>query len=151
MRLDRPLQTTLEAVAAIMLDARHRWWVIGSAAVALHGAEPLTVADVDILLSPQDARLLLPRIGIVPGAGADHPDFRSTLFATWRDAALPVEFMAGFSYRRYGEWMPVAPRTRMAMMVGKAMVFVPERAELREIIQGFGRPKDWERAGLLAG
>ena len=59
--------------------------------------------------------------------------------------------MAGFEYRVGETWHPVQLTTRQAITVGAATVYVPERDELRRIIAGFGRPKDIERARLLAG
>ena len=54
------LDATLARVAAAMAQAgaRDHWWIIGSAAVVLHGVDT-SVADVDLLLSPADAERLL--------------------------------------------------------------------------------------------
>jgi hypothetical protein len=49
------LGETLARVADALAGARHPWWIIGSAAVALHGAD-VTVGDVDVLLGEEDAR-----------------------------------------------------------------------------------------------
>lgn len=153
MAIDVPLAPnfaqTLQAVAQAMAGAHDPWWIIGSAAVALHGAGPLIVADVDVLLSPVDALRLLPGLGVDPMRGSDHPAFRSEVFGTWRAHPLPVEFMAGFRHRRGADWVPVAPRTREAVHLGSAALHVPSRDELLEIIVSFGRPKDRVRARLL--
>lgn len=146
LNLPAELQATLRAVAQAMQVARGPWWVIGSAAVALHGAGPATVADVDVLLMPDDAARVFARLGLAIERGAAHPDFRSDIFGTWRGSALPVEFMAGFCHRQAGEWIEIRPATRIAVQD----VFVPEREELRVMIKAFGRPKDVERARLLS-
>jgi hypothetical protein len=49
------LGETLARVADALAEARQPWWIIGSAAVALHGAD-VTVGDVDVLLGEADAR-----------------------------------------------------------------------------------------------
>ena len=49
MDLAPPLRAALIEVAAIMAPARHDWWVIASAALALHGADPGPVRDIDVL------------------------------------------------------------------------------------------------------
>jgi hypothetical protein len=150
MALSAPLIASVKAAAAVMSDARDPWWVIASAAVALHGADPGHVADVDVLLSTADATRLLPALGLQVRRGAAHPDFRSSVFATWTDGPLPVEFMARFAYRAGTDWLPVQPKTREPVQVDRATLFVPSRAELRQLLHAFGRPKDIERANHLA-
>ncbi|MBR3191619.1 hypothetical protein [Bosea sp. (in: a-proteobacteria)] len=151
MSLPAPLVETFVSVAAIMATAREPWWIIASAAAALHGANPITVADVDVLLSVEDISRILPWLGIEPYMGPPNPLFRSEVLAKWLAPPVSVDFMAGFEYRVGETWHPVQPTTRQAITVGAATVYVPERDELRRIIAGFGRPKDIERARLLAG
>ena len=43
------LLETLVTTADAMPDAQDPWWVISSAAVALHGLAPIEVGDVDLL------------------------------------------------------------------------------------------------------
>jgi hypothetical protein len=150
MTLPAPLIETLGSVAAIMAKARDPWWIIASAAAALHGASPITVADVDVLLSVEDINRILPQIGIEPYRGPSNPLFQSAVLAKWPAPPVPVDLMAGFEHRVGDSWHPVWPTTRQAITIGTATVYVPERDELRRIIAGFGRPKDLERAGLLA-
>lgn len=150
MSLPTPLIETFGSVAAIMETAREPWWIIASAAAALHGAKPITVADVDVLLSVEDISRILPMLGIEPYQGPPNPLFRSEVLAKWPATPVPVDLMAGFEHRVGDAWHVVQPATRQAVTVGAAIVYVPERDELRRIIAGFGRPKDLERARLLA-
>ncbi|QGP80102.1 hypothetical protein GL174_02380 [Sphingobium sp. CAP-1] len=130
--------------------ASDRWWIIASAAVALHGADAGMVADVDVLLSVADAARILPAIGVTARQEAGSDRFRSVLFGAWRDAPLPVEFMAGFHYRSTAGWREVQPQTRCTVQIDGITLFVPDRLELRQLLAGFGRPKDQERARRLA-
>ena len=41
------------------------------------------------------------------------------------------------------------PRTRVPILVAEAIVYVPDRVELAEMLRLFGRPKDLERVRLL--
>lgn len=150
MSLPAPLVETLGSVAAIMEEARDPWWIIASAAAALHGAKPITVADVDVLLSVEDAGRILPLIGVEPYPAPPNPLFRSEVLAKWPTPPVPVDLMAGFEHRVGDTWHMVKPVTRQAIAVGAATIYIPERDELRRIITGFGRPKDLERARLLA-
>ena len=150
MRIADSLRETLSAVAAAMAGARHSWWIIGSAAAVLHGAEPITVADVDVLLSVEDAEHIFPAIGLEVLSGSDHPNFKSAAFGTWQKPPIPVDFMAGFHVRDGDRWLPVQPATRQRVDIDGTIVYVPERDELRRIIESFGRPKDFQRARLLA-
>lgn len=142
--------SSIAAVGRLMEAAHDPWWIIASAAVALHGADPGRVADVDVLLSVADAQRLLPPMGLVVRPGSRHARFRSRVFATWVEPPLPVEFMAGLRYRADDRWVSVAPGTREAVESGGVTVFVPGRAELIGMLHGFGRAKDIERADRLA-
>lgn len=143
------LPSTLIDVARLLESARDPWWIIGSAAVALHGVESLDVADVDVLLSNADAQRIFPAIGLAVLSGTQHPAFRSQVFGTWQESRLPVEFMAGFQLRQGERWRAVTPATRQAIEVAGAWVFVPDRAELRDLLESFGRTKDLLRARML--
>ncbi len=132
-----------------MADAHDDWWLIGSAAVALHGADPGTMADVDVVLSEADARRIFTLQDIASAPGIADERFVSRLFATWTEPPLPVEFMAGLHRSQGGVWQPVRPRTRVAVERDGWRVFVPARTELAEILRSFGRPKDLRRLAAL--
>ncbi|MBB3764003.1 hypothetical protein [Sphingomicrobium lutaoense] len=136
-------------IARLMGGARDDWWVIGSAAVLLHGSDPGGVADVDILLSEKDALKLLEPRGIPIAAGMSDGLFRSALFARWDGTPLPCEFMAGFQFCQRGDWQRVWPRSREWVEVAGEKLFVPSRDELRTLLLGFGRGKDVQRAACL--
>ncbi len=149
MLMDATLTTSLQAVGAVMATAHDPWWVIASAAVALHGADPGPVSDIDVLLSAGDAGRILPTIGVTALPGDRHPDFRSDVFGRWHGPALSVEFMADFHYRSAAGWVRVQPATRQCIEIAGVALFVPARAELRRLLVAFGRPKDLERARAL--
>jgi hypothetical protein len=144
------VQTTLSAVALAAADARDPWWLIGSAAMALHGALIPDIADVDLLMSPQDAQRLCATRGVIPILDGGGERFRSEVYAHWRGNPLPVDVMGGFSVHAEGRWQAVQPRTREAIgLEDGGVVHVPAIGELIEICRLFGRPKDIERARLL--
>lgn len=147
--LPEALHETLAAAAGIMAVAREPWWVIASAAIALHGGPVSDVADVDILASVADARRVARQLGLELRAPAPHPRFRSEVYLSWGGAPLPVEFMAGFAVRSGDAWREVVPATRQVVRVGGIALPVPEREELRTIVESFGRAKDLRRADLL--
>ncbi|RZL72988.1 MAG: hypothetical protein EOP66_13115 [Sphingomonas sp.] len=143
------LHQTLVMTANVLAIARDPWWVISSAALALHGVTPIEVGDVDVLMSVGDARRVMDRIGVVPIEGGASSLFRSTLFARWETPPLVVEIMAGFHVATSAGWAEVLPRTRVPVLVEGSVVYVPGRAELAEMLRLFGRPKDLERVRLL--
>ena len=57
------LRHSLAMLAGAVADAADDWWIIGSSAVALHGANVQRVRDVDLLMSANDAERLLRRVG----------------------------------------------------------------------------------------
>ncbi len=135
-------------VAAAMKGAAGPWWIIAGAAAALHGVEG-EVGDVDVLLDVADARVLLPRLGLIPEPGGESALFRSAVFARWTRPPLPVEFMADFACRVDGVWRSVSPATRVVVTAHGARVYIPERQELAALFRTFGRPKDLVRATRL--
>ncbi len=143
------LRETLVMTVNAMRDARDPWWVISSAAVALHGMVPIEVGDVDVLMSVADAQRVMDRVGIVPTTDGASALFRSTLFGRWESPPLVVEIMAGFHVTTSAGWTEVLPRTRVSLPLDGRVVYVPDRAELVGILRMFGRPKDLERVKLL--
>jgi hypothetical protein len=132
----------------IVADAKDEWWIIGSGAVALHGAD-VKVRDVDLLMSVRDAVQLLERVGGKLRDGKPSTQFRSEVFGTWYETPLPIEVMGGFSLNTANGWRPVILRTREERRVEGHGFYVPGVGELKELLRSFGRPKDLERALLL--
>lgn len=149
MNLEADLRETLREVARAMADAKGDWWIIGSAAAALHGAGPIVVKDVDVLLGLDDARRVLARLGLPASPGLPDGKFHSALFATWRDNPLDVEFMADLKLCHDGKWLPVSLRTRQAFGIAGEVLHAPDREELMALLASFGRPKDIARLRLL--
>ncbi|WP_019831226.1 hypothetical protein [Sphingomonas sp. PR090111-T3T-6A] len=147
--LPPPLTETLRRVASAMEGARDPWWIIASAAMALHGARPIEVADVDLLTSERDTETLLAtlRISPLPGGGSDR--FRSRIFARWEAPPVPVEIMAGFEVLTPEGWQFVRPLGRLPKQLGNMTLFVPPVDELLAHCRLFGRPKDEQRATIL--
>ena len=145
-----------EALAAAAPDlerhCRDPWTVIGSAAAALAGAE-VSVADLDVLTSVRDAEVLIALwhdrrdAAYLPVTGADR--FRSR-FARFRFPGLPLELMGGLELHGPQGWQPVRVRATVRADCGGIAVPIPAPAEQVRILQGFARPKDLQRAALLA-
>lgn len=149
MEIAGALRQTLVAVADRLGSTRHDWWIISSAAVALQGGDPGAVGDVDVLLDPRDVPAVFAalRLPLVSGQGTSL--FRSDWFGTWGGSPLPVELFAGFALCEDGRWNPVRPQTRRPVQVDGAVLYLPERAELKAMLLRFGRPKDLARAATL--
>lgn len=148
--LSPELRQTLAMTIEVMRSARDPWWVISSAAVALHGVAWVEVGDVDVLMSSRDARRAVERLGVAPVDDAPSPMFHSAVFGRWTVPPLVVEIMADFHVATAEGWIAVVPLTRVPITVEGRVVWVPEREELVAMLRMFGRPKDLERARLLS-
>jgi len=144
-----PVSQTLAMVAGAAADAGDAWWIIGSAAVVLHGRSLPEPRDVDLLMSARDAEALLKRLGQAPRKGAPSDRFQSAVFGTWTEPPIPVEIMGGFRLRTREGWQDVAPATREAVTVQGTTLFVPSADELAAFLRAFGRSKDLERIDAL--
>lgn len=142
------LADALAAVGAAMRPATQPWWIIGSAAVILHGATT-NVADIDLLVGERDAATLATRLGVQPEQPDMHPKFRSRVFLRWPRAEYNVDIMAGLSVADATGWSAVTPATRQSITVAGERLFAPDCAELMAILARFGRFKDLERRQLL--
>jgi len=143
------LAETLAMIAQAAVDSADDWWIIGSAAIVLHGRSVAHVKDVDLLMSAADAAAFLERVGVPVRAGPADARFRSLVFGLWREPPIPIEVMGGFSVANDGGWREVALATREPVSVAGASIFVPSAEELVRLLHTFGRPKDFERAQLL--
>ena len=139
---------TLAALATLGRDISSRWWIIGSAAAALHGAET-DVRDVDLLAAPEAAAQWFELLNLPALPGVPDERFRSAIFGRSSALPLPVEVMSGLELRGNQGWKQVMPHTRQAITVELASVYVPVRRELIALFRQFGRSKDLLRAELL--
>jgi hypothetical protein len=144
------LETTLAALLPKLSEARHPWWILGSAAVVLHGGDPDEIWDVDVLLDQRDVTAVFAALGLTPQPGKPDGKFRSEVFHRWNLASLPVELFAGFCLFEQGGWHELVLQTRVAVAVGGGVAYVPDRDELIAILRRFGRPKDQMRIAALS-
>jgi hypothetical protein len=140
---------TMVQVAEALAATEDDWWLIGGAAVALHGLA-IVVADVDVLLSRRDFDGIIARLAIRPCDPGTVDRVRSEKWARWTAPPLSVDVMTGLEIRTGQHWTRVEPRTREPVVVEGRPIFVPARGELIDILRLFGRPKDLERADGLA-
>ena len=130
-----------------MREAKDPWWLVGSAAMALHGAA-VGVADIDVLTSRGDARRLFGDWLVEPH---ESPHFRSELFARRPLGDFTLEAMAGFHVRESARWGEFVPQSRCEVRLGEALLYTPGVEGLIAMCALFGRAKDLERMRLLAG
>jgi len=140
------LADTLDIITAAAPHFRDEWWIIGSAAAALSGAEIAEIRDVDLLLSESDARALRARWpAALPTPSAPSDQFRSAVFIRCETGPLAIEAFGGFEMRVRGLWRPVQPLTRVA----RGAVFTPSLAEQIVLLEAMGREKDSIRIDAL--
>ena len=143
------LRQSLAMTAEATARASDPWWIIGSAAVTLHGAHVPDIKDVDVLMTASDAERVLRDLGLRSRPPTSSTLFRSSVFGAWRAPPLPVEFMGDLKLATPAGWSPVRPETRETMTVDGHQLFVPAASELIALLRSFGRPKDLVRIRLL--
>jgi len=148
--VDDRLEQTLLRLEPALGRASHQWWIISSAAVALHMKGGVVVGDVDVLLDERDVAVVFAALDIVPATGQGTELFRSRAFGTWLGAPLAVELFAGFELCEAGRWSQIVPLSRIEITLGSARTFVPDARELAQMLLRFGRDKDRRRAALLS-
>ncbi len=148
------LAEALKAVAHAAGAARHPWWIIGSASLALHGVDARPIDDIDLLMNERDAAALLTARDVRVAPGVPTERFRSAVFGRWMAWGMMIEVMAGLEVKSADaegtiDWWPVLPQTRERIVIDGAALFVPSRMELAAMFRQFSRAKDIARAMLL--
>ncbi len=133
----------------VAAELRDPWWIIGGAATALIIDNDADVQDIDLLLSPADARRLITILGLPDSTDGGTERFRSEVYATWRVPPVPIDLLGGFQVKVSDHWTPVAPKTRQPFQTPAGTIFLPSVEEQIEITERLGRPRDFERINLL--
>lgn len=144
------MSETLERIGPDLHALSEPWWLIGSAAMVLHGVALAAIDDIDILTTPAGARVLAAQWAIEPTTPGPTDLFASDVFFQRSDTPLAVEVMAGFRVKAAGGWTPVLPKTREALAGPGGPWLAPSRAELLDMLALFGRTQDLTRAKLLS-
>ena len=143
-RLPSGVAETLVRAAQELTLARDDWWLVGGAAVALHGVAAVEIADIDILLSPRDARRILAALNISRDEGGGVDRFRSDVFGRWTGLPLSIDLMAGLQVRTGEAWTRIEPATREAILVEGHPIYVPSRVELIRYLSACSAgPRTW--------
>lgn len=143
------LLQTFYRVSELATAARDPWWIFGGAAAVLCGAEDVEAHDVDVLMSPHDARRVLISQGIdnLGDGGTDR--FRSEVYGKLNNAPLPIDVLAGFEVKQAGTWVPVNFSVPLRINLATGPVFIPKIEELIALFRLCGRPKDIDRVDRL--
>lgn len=150
MALNAALISALGELPALLRYCQDDYWIISSAAVALHIQQDIGAADIDLLVSRADGHKLMQQYRLTNQADQRHALFRSSLLLQYHEFALPVEIMAELTVKSGSGWQPIRPQSRQQIMTGGNFFFLPDREELAAMLACFGRPKDLERLDLLA-
>ncbi|RDI99718.1 hypothetical protein DVT68_02430 [Dyella solisilvae] len=142
--------TLAEIVPELHVHCVEPWCLIGSAAALLAGAD-VGVADVDVLVSRNDAEQLMTlwaerREHTHEPVSAER--FRSH-FARFRFPGLPVEVMGELELNQGDGWKPVKAGKLTLVGLNGLAVPVPSLEDQIRILESFGREKDLLRAELL--
>ncbi len=146
-----PLDETLAHLAKEAQAFEDPWWIIGSAAAHICGADIGQAADVDLVLSRRDAVMVLERwqsFGVVERP-LPSDQFRSAVFGRCLVFSKPIEVMAGFEMVLDGEWCAMEPKTRVEHEVPGGALFTPSVDEQISLLSMMNRPKDASRITAL--
>lgn len=142
----------LKMLAGVMTEAHQPWWLIGPAAVGLHGGEAGTFSRFEVIVSPGDARRLAGLRGLTLERGPASPLKRARQSLTLPLGGLDARLMYGAEQHAGGRWVAVLPTTRVGFDLGDGrIVYTPERDELIAILKQTGRGRDLARAASLEG
>lgn len=139
-----------EALFETMQGLRSPWWVIGPAAVALYGAEVGTLKEIDVVISPGDSRALESRLTCKKLRRDGTPLLRARTTLVANLGEMPVAFHSWLETREGGTWQPFALERRKPIEVGEALMPVPARDDLIDMLRRYGTGHDHKLAENLA-
>ncbi|MFN2101131.1 1-acyl-sn-glycerol-3-phosphate acyltransferase [Altererythrobacter sp. MF3-039] len=143
------LAATLAQLGELLGQSEDDWWVIGSAAAFLHGADAGTIADVDVIVGQSDFERLARHPHFQRYEDIDRTHFSSTAIGKWTNAPMSIEVMCELHVRQDDQWHQVVFESRQRVEHSGQVLYVPERLELIRLFERFGRQKDVERAQAL--
>lgn len=147
MAINKKLETSLSWLSR-NAPRDQLWWIIGSSAAYLLGAD-FTPEDVDVVAS---AEVIAMMTGISSNGRREQSEswFHSDPFFRLEvDDGLPIEFMGDLTFGHEGARTPLRIETRQAIKLTSGIVYVPEIKEQITIFEIFGRPKDLQKAKIL--
>lgn len=140
---------TLKNTSRFLAASEDPWWILGSSAIALCGIDPQIIRDIDVVISPQDARRLMKRYDLSNQADGGNHLFRSEIVLRPQLGPIPLEILSNYEIRERGTWTLLTLNTRKTVEVEGATLFVPELDEQIEILTKLGREKDLQRIALI--
>jgi len=146
---EREIQA-FEQLFELMQGAHNPWWVIGPAAVALHGADVGGLKHIDVLVSPGDARRISDLMTCRKFRRQGTPLLRARSTLETALGEVPAEFHSWLEVRSGGDWRPLALQSRVPIEVGEALMPVPARDELVEMLSLYGTGADHKLAARLS-
>ena len=141
--------TTLRCLVDLMGASKDPWWIITSAATALHTLDWSDVRDIDVMVSRRDARMLLASAPFMDRTDGGTEKFRSSLYATLDLPGLPIDIFADFEICRHGHWSRVLPATRLSLEIEAGLVYTASIREQLAITKALDRAKDASRIAKL--
>jgi hypothetical protein len=142
---------------ALRLVAQHGswlesdWWVIGSTAALLDGNKQFDPDDVDVFGSTETMNAFVKSFGCELSEAPDHHQFRSMPYQRIAlPDSTPIEVMGGLEVLNNGQWQKLLITTRIEISGFGAPLWIPTVEEQIAIFEMFGRPKDLEKAAVLA-
>lgn len=142
----------LKLLTGLMTEAHQPWWLIGPAAVALHGGDAGNFTRFEVIVSPGDARRLAEARGLSLVRGPATALKRARNSLTLPLGGIEARLMVWVEQHVAGRWVPVQPKSRVAVDLGDGRkVFTPDRDELAAILKQTGRARDLARAASLEG
>lgn len=144
------LEDALLQLTDLMSACRDPWAIFGGTAMVLHGYCDLRPADIDVLVSPDDAERIAAAHDLKNEADGGTERFRSRVVLHPQTGPMPIEIMAGFEIFSEGRWHQVSILDRSQVTFRSATASIASLDDIATIFRLSGRPKDLQRLDLLA-
>ena len=123
--------------------------LFGTAVLELLGVGDFRANDLDVIVSPEEARKLAMAVGVDPGDESGNDKFRSIVHLHLDGAPLIVDVMAGMSIHVAGDWVRYEVDEVMDIQVAGRRVRMASLGDLRRFYRLAGRAKDAAKIAAL--
>ena len=123
--------------------------LFGTSVLELLNIGDFRAADLDVIVSPEEARVLAAVAGMEPGGESDDDRFRSKLHLHLEGAPLVIDVMADMSVRTADGWTLYKLSETADVEAGGGRFRAASLADLRRFYRLAGRAKDDAKIAAL--
>lgn len=151
MSIEDQINHTLNQISEQLKPILPNSYIIGGAALILHGIPIESTSDIDILTTHHSAEILKNNLSQYHDINyiTKNDDLFQSNFARYVTPTMDIEVMSNLKVCKNNVWIPVEVLDFVEITLGDITIRIPTITELLRILTLFGREKDLKRIKLI--